>query len=169
MGVWAVGLSYADAVRLMGGQQSRTIAARDRLAGGLLLVASAAGSGFALSLFEAKGELARLSAELVQGLGERLRGLDRFARTERLAAAHSVVALTAFFEVLARSHRPAGWAAPLTVVSRPVSMRAVRRGGLGVFAAVAVVLSAQSAVLPPPPPPPPRPHKPPPPHPPHLT
>ena len=142
-----MGLSYADAVRLMGGQQSRTIAALDRLAGGLLLVASAAGSGFALSLFEAKGELARLSAELVQGLGERLRGLDRFARTERLAAAHSVVALTAFFEVLARSHRPAGWAAPLTVVSWPVSMRAVRRGGLGVFAAVAVVLSAQSAVL----------------------
>lgn len=101
-----VGLSYADAVRLLGGRQSRTVTALDHLAGGLLLVASAAGSGFALSLFEAKGELARLSGELVQGLGERLRGLDRFARSERLAAAHSVVALTAYFEVLAHVDLP---------------------------------------------------------------
>lgn len=101
-----VGLNYADAVRLMGGQQSKTVAALDRLAGGLLLAASAAGSGFALSLFEAKGELARLSGELVQELGERWRGLDRFTRTERLAAAHSVVVLTAYFEALARVDLP---------------------------------------------------------------
>ncbi len=106
MGGVVVGLSYADAVRLLGGRQSRTVTALDRLAGGLLLVASAAGSGFALSLFEAKGELARLSGELVQGLGKRLRGLDRFGRTERLAAAHSVVALIAYFEVLARVDLP---------------------------------------------------------------
>jgi hypothetical protein len=101
-----VGLSYADAVRLMGGRESRTVAALDRLTGGLLLAASAAGSGFALGLFEAKGELARLSSELVRGLGERLRGLDRFARSERLAAAHSVVALTAYFEALAGADLP---------------------------------------------------------------
>jgi hypothetical protein len=90
----------------MGGRESRTVAALDRLTGGLLLAASAAGAGFALSLFNAKGELARLSAELVQGLGQRLRGLDRFSRTERLAAAHSVVALTAYFEVLAGADLP---------------------------------------------------------------
>ncbi len=46
-----------------------------------------------------------------------------------------------------RSHWLTGWAAPLAVVSWMASMRAVRRGGLGVLAAVAVVLSAQSAVL----------------------
>ena len=101
-----MGLSYADAVRLMGGRESRTVAALDRLTGGLLLAASAAGAGFALSLFNAKGELARLSSELVQGLGQRLRGLDRFSRSERLAAAHSVVALTAYFEVLAGADLP---------------------------------------------------------------
>ena len=101
-----MGLSYADAVRLMGGRESKTVAALDRLAGGLLLAASAAGGGFALSLFGTRGELARLSNELVLGLGERLRGLDRFARSERLAAAHSVVVLTAFFDVLARVDLP---------------------------------------------------------------
>ena len=101
-----MGLSYADAVRLIGDQESKTVAALDRLAGGLLLAASAAGSGFALSLFEVKGELARLSNELVVGLAERLRGLGRLARSDRLAAAHSVLVLTAFFDVLARVDLP---------------------------------------------------------------
>ena len=100
-----MGLSY-DAVRLMGGRDSRTVAALDRLTGGLLLAASAAGVGFALSLLGAKGELARLSNELVRGLGQRLRGLDRFARSQRLAAAHSVLALSAYFDVLAGAELP---------------------------------------------------------------
>ena len=95
-----MGLSYADAVRLMGGRESRTVAALDRLTGGLLLAASAAGGGFALSLFNAKGELVELSNALVAGLGERLRRLGRFSRSERLAAALSVVTLTAFFDTI---------------------------------------------------------------------
>src|ERR1700691_1029542 len=101
-----VGLSYADAVLLMGGRNSRTIAALDRLTGGLLLAASAAGGGFALSLFDAKSELAQLNDQLIRELGQRLRGLNRFTRSERLAAAHSVLALTAYFEVLAGTDLP---------------------------------------------------------------
>lgn len=100
-----MGLSYRDAVRLLGGQ-SRTAEALDRLSGGLLLAASATGSGFALSLFDAKGEFARLSAGLVTGLSERIRGLGRFQRSERLAAAHAVVVLTAYFEILAETDLP---------------------------------------------------------------
>ena len=96
----ARGLSYADAVRLLGGREDRTVAALDRLAGGLLLVASAAGAGFALSLFDPKSELARLSGDLVSGLAERLRGVSRLGRSERLAAAHAVIVLTAYFESL---------------------------------------------------------------------
>ena len=96
-----VGLSYTDAVLVMGGRNSRTVAVLDRLTGGLLLVASAAGAGFALSLFEPRSELALLSDELVRDLGERIRGLDRFTRSERVAAAHSVVVLSAYFDVLA--------------------------------------------------------------------
>ena len=90
----------------MGSRDSRVVAALDRLTGGLLLAVSAAGGGFAFSLFEAKGELARLSNELVRGLGERIRGLDRFERTERLAAAHSVLVLTAYFDVLGSAALP---------------------------------------------------------------
>ena len=58
------------------------MAALDRLTGGLLLAASAAGVGFAVSLFEAKHELARLSDELVRELGQRIRGLDRYSRSD---------------------------------------------------------------------------------------
>ncbi|GLY92458.1 NACHT domain-containing protein [Actinoallomurus iriomotensis] len=95
-----MGLSYRDAVRLLGGQ-SGTAKALDRLSGGLLLAASATGSAFVLSLFDARGELARLSGALVTELGDRIRGLDRFQRSERLAAAHAVIVLTAYFEALA--------------------------------------------------------------------
>lgn len=102
----ARGLSYADAVRVLGGRENRTVAALDRLAGDLLLVASAAGAGFALSLFDPKSELARLSGDLVSGLAERLRGVSRLGRSERLAAAHAVIVLTAYFEALREASLP---------------------------------------------------------------
>ena len=102
----ASGLSYADAVKLLGGREDRTIAGLDRLVGGLLLVASAAGAGFALSLFDPKSELARLSGDLVSGLADRLRGVSRLGRSERLAAAHAVIVLTAYFESLREARLP---------------------------------------------------------------
>ncbi|SEH02001.1 hypothetical protein SAMN05444920_12357 [Nonomuraea solani] len=93
-------LCYADAVKLLGGTDSALVAALDNLTGGLLLAGSGGTDQFALSLFDAKGELARLSRELVSGLTERLRGLGRFDRTERLTAAHKVIVLTAYFEAV---------------------------------------------------------------------
>lgn len=99
-------LGYADAVKLLGGVDSRVVAALDRLTGGLLLAASAGGGALVLNLFEAKGELARLSGELVSGLGACMRGLGRFDRTERLVAAHKVVVITAYFEALSTARLP---------------------------------------------------------------
>ncbi|MEU5951433.1 hypothetical protein [Streptomyces sp. NPDC047525] len=93
-------MSYADAVRLLGGAESPALAALDRLTGGALLVATGGGSALALSLFDARGELARLSQSLVSGLAERSRGLGRFDRTQRLAAAHAVVVLASYFDTL---------------------------------------------------------------------
>lgn len=103
----ASGLSYADAVKLLGGADSRVIATLNRLTGGLLLATSGGGVELALNLFDAKGELARLSGELVTGLGDRMRGLSRFDRTERLTAACRVIAVTAFFEAV-RDAQPFG-------------------------------------------------------------
>jgi CheY-like chemotaxis protein len=96
----AKSLTYADAVKLLGGNDSKTVAALDKLAGGLLLAASAGGSGLALGLFGVKGELSRLSMALVSRLSDKLRGLSRFARTERLAGAQALLVVVAFFDAL---------------------------------------------------------------------
>ncbi|GAA3398116.1 NACHT domain-containing protein [Cryptosporangium minutisporangium] len=101
-----MGLSYTDAVRLLGGPDDRVVSALDRLTGGVLLAATAGGSALALSLFDAKSELARLGGELVAGLRDRMSGLGRLGRTERLAAAHSVLVLSAFFEAVAAADLP---------------------------------------------------------------
>lgn len=101
-----MGLSYRDAIRLLGASEERTVEALDRLTGGLLLATSATGVGLLSSLFDVRGELARLSAGLVRSLGEQARGLARFDRSERLAAAHAVVVLSAYFEVLSETDLP---------------------------------------------------------------
>lgn len=100
---------FRDAVRLLGGRDSKTVIALDKLTGGLLLAASASGLTFALSLFGPRAEFARLSGSLVSGLGERLSGLGRFDRTERLAAAHAVIVVAAYFEVLSSVKLPFDW------------------------------------------------------------
>lgn len=133
-------LSYADAVRLIGGSDSRVVAVLDRLTGGLLLGAAVSGAVFALSLFEAKAELARLSGDLLAGLGSRLRGLSRFERTERLAAAHKVIVLVGFFECLSGADLPDGVAKLLRGRSAQVAVAAGEPVTSERLAALAAVL-----------------------------
>ncbi|SCL17729.1 hypothetical protein GA0074692_0240 [Micromonospora pallida] len=102
-------LSYADAVRLLGGERSRFVEAFDRLAGWTML----AGAGplpALLSLFDAKSELVRLGRDLLRHLSEQRSGLSRYGRTQRLEAAHAVIAVTAFFEVLDEADLPFAFA-----------------------------------------------------------
>ncbi len=98
-------LSYSDAVKLLGGDGG-TLQALNDLAGGALLAATAGGATFVLSLFDVKGELARLSGGLVTGLRDRLSGLGRFDRTERLEAAYTVIVLSSYFEAVAGAGLP---------------------------------------------------------------
>ena len=100
------GLSFADAVAVLGGRADRTVAALDRLTGGLLLATSATGVGLAVNLFDPKREFARLSGDLALKVGDRLRGLSRLDRTERLAAAQAILVLAAYFEVLGEVRLP---------------------------------------------------------------
>lgn len=93
-------------MKLLGEQSSATVTALDRLAGGLLLVASASGVSGALGLLEAKNEFAQLSQDLVRGLSNRIRGLGRFSRSERLAAAHAILVVSAYFETFAKMPLP---------------------------------------------------------------
>jgi NACHT N-terminal Helical domain 7 len=94
------GLTYADAARLLGGGGDALVRALDAALGGVLLVATAGTSELAISLFDAKSELTRLSEKLAVTLGQRGKGLGRVDRSERMAAAHAVVVVTAFFEAV---------------------------------------------------------------------
>ncbi|WP_145830857.1 NACHT domain-containing protein [Actinoplanes teichomyceticus] len=98
-------LSYADAVRLLGGQESAVVRAIEKLTGGALLAATPA-APVLLGLFDAKAELARLSHDLVRELSERRSGLARHTRTQRLEAAHAVLVVAAFFEAMEQAGLP---------------------------------------------------------------
>jgi hypothetical protein len=92
-------LCYADAVRILGGQ-SQLLTVIDRAAGGLLLAATAGGSGLATSLFDAKSELFKTSQSLISDLADRIAGLSRIDRTQRLAAGHAALVVGAYFGAL---------------------------------------------------------------------
>ncbi|WP_158273899.1 NACHT domain-containing NTPase [Micromonospora sp. RP3T] len=92
-------LSYADAVRLLGGEKSKVVDWFDKLTGGVLLAASVPVPAL-LGIFDAKAEFVRLGHELMRGVSEKRSGLSRYGRTQRLEAAHAVIAVTAFFEAL---------------------------------------------------------------------
>ncbi|MGO1049873.1 NACHT domain-containing protein [Crossiella sp. CA198] len=93
-------LSYRDAVRLLGDGQSPAVAWLDRAASTAML-AAAPGSAAVLGWFDAKSDLVRHGHDLVTGLSERLRGLHRFDRTQRLEAAHAIIVTTAFLTACA--------------------------------------------------------------------
>ncbi|MFI6820746.1 NACHT domain-containing protein [Micromonospora sp. NPDC050187] len=102
-------LSYADAVRLLGGERSRFVEAFDRLAGWALIAGSVPVPAL-LGLFDAKAEFVRLGRDLLRHLAEQRSGLSRYGRTQRLEAAHAVIAVTAFFEVLDEAELPFAFA-----------------------------------------------------------
>jgi hypothetical protein len=87
-------LSYAEAVRMLGGGESQLVKTLDRIS--TLGVLSVPG----INLIGICREIARIGDQLLTRLGERLHGLDRMTRTERLRAAHAVIVLTAYFETL---------------------------------------------------------------------
>ena len=121
------GLSYSDAVKLLGGSDSKVAEALDKLAGGVLLAAGVGVSVFALGLFEAKAEFIRLSMGLVSALKDQFRGLDRFSRSERLVAAQAVLVLVAYFEELDRFERTAVGDPDLPYNARTVMQQVGRR------------------------------------------
>ena len=100
-------LSYADAVRLLGGgRDSPAVKLLERLTGGLLIAGAAAGGPALLAWLGARTEVARLGHDLVRRLSERRAGLSRLDRTRRLEAAHTVLVVTAFFQALAEAELP---------------------------------------------------------------
>ncbi|MEV6846892.1 hypothetical protein [Actinoplanes sp. NPDC051411] len=98
-------LSYDDAARILGGDVATIQRLIDVLVGAGM-IALVGPFREVLGWFDAKAELSRITERLITGLVERRRSLSRHERTERLQAAHSLLALAAFFEVMAEVKLP---------------------------------------------------------------
>nr|WP_157527967.1 hypothetical protein [Kibdelosporangium sp. MJ126-NF4]CEL16786.1 hypothetical protein [Kibdelosporangium sp. MJ126-NF4]CTQ91985.1 hypothetical protein [Kibdelosporangium sp. MJ126-NF4] len=98
-------VSYRDVAVLLGGKQNKLIATLDKVTSGLLL-GGAVGFEDVLGWFDAKSDFVRLCHELLGSLSENRRSLRRFARTQRIEAAHTVIVTTAFFEALGEFDLP---------------------------------------------------------------
>ena len=94
------GLTYHEALKILGVQQGRLMAMLDEAA--------------ADSRIEAPMSLRVLQEEIIAGaqaifreMPEWRTGSSRFTRSERLAAAHTVMVISSYFEVLAQKSFPA--------------------------------------------------------------
>ncbi len=105
-------LTYVDALKILGDRQSRLIGLLDGvMSAGLATWAATAWTMGAdasapMNLFDLKDEVVRFGHESVRRVSERRSGLSRYDRTQRLAAAHAVLVVSSYFEVLDRTDLP---------------------------------------------------------------
>jgi hypothetical protein len=111
VGTVSQGLTYLDAVKLLGGS-GPLMRAADNLLGGALAVATAGGSEAAVSLFDAKTEAIRLGHLVAEKITDVVRDQSRYNRTQRLHAAHGVLVVSSFFVSLDDCLETAGLANP---------------------------------------------------------
>jgi hypothetical protein len=93
-------IGYKDAVQLLAPDDSALVNALDRALGLGLLVATVFSPSSALPYFDLKNELITQLQKLMSGLKERVRKSGRVEYEQLLIAAHAVIAMTAYSEIL---------------------------------------------------------------------
>lgn len=93
-------MSYKDAVRLLGKGDSALVNALDQALGLGLMAATAFSPASALPFFDLKNELIAQLQKLASGLKERARSSARIEYEQLLIAAHAVIVMAAYAEVL---------------------------------------------------------------------
>ncbi|MEU8663759.1 NACHT domain-containing protein [Actinoplanes philippinensis] len=122
------GLTYTDAVKLLGGS-GPLMKAADNLLGGVLAVATAGGSEAAISLFDAKTEAVRLGHLVAERITDVVRDQTRYNRSQRLHAAHGVLVVSSFFVSLDDCLETAGLANPAFTRDDQLRFLAAARSG----------------------------------------
>jgi hypothetical protein len=90
-------LTYADAVQILDSEQSRIATMIGRIAAVVATGGTLATAG-TLDFFASRDDFVKWGRHVGAGLADRIHGLRRFDRTERLTAAHAVLVITSFFE-----------------------------------------------------------------------
>ena len=87
-------LTYADALRILGNNDSEVLDLAEKLTdGGLGLVGVP-------DLFGARGALVSKGRQALEGIRGKLKGESRLSRTEKIEAAYQILVIVAFFEAL---------------------------------------------------------------------
>ncbi len=102
----ARGLTYADAVRLLGGDTNEAWKAFDLVTGIAALAGAIAFPSAVLGWLDARNDFVRISRELWASGLRRAEDKSRLSRTQRLQAAHAVIVVCAFFEALQQADLP---------------------------------------------------------------
>lgn len=102
-------IGYGDAVVLLGGDPAG-LAALDQALGGALGLLTGGVSDTVLGLAGAQGRLLRIGRDLLGRLRHTLGHDNRATRTQRITAAHAVLAVTAYFEAVQEADVPFDWA-----------------------------------------------------------
>lgn len=92
-------LTYRDALKLLGADDSAALAIADRIAGAGVAAVNVATVG-AVGFFELREQAVSWGNSIVRSLRERITGMSRLDRTERIVAAHAVLVITSFYEAL---------------------------------------------------------------------
>jgi hypothetical protein len=106
------GLTYADALTILGQRKSRLVTVLDAVGSVGLTVwaatawATGSDAGVPLNMFELKNDVVRHGHALLARAAEWRSGLSRFDRTQRLAAAHAVLVISSYFEALGEVDLP---------------------------------------------------------------
>jgi len=93
-------LSYAEAVRLLGSDRSRLVEVLDKMTATALIAGVATGHLQILAFFDLRAEAVRLGGELIHTVRSKLQKASGVSRSERIAAAHTILVVTAYFEAL---------------------------------------------------------------------
>jgi hypothetical protein len=105
-------IGYAEALKILGENESRTLKLIDRLLGGAILISAAVAGLGPLALLSVRDELIKQSEKLLASYGQRVRGAIGKGRTDLLVAAHAMVAVNAYFEALRDVQLPVDLGAP---------------------------------------------------------
>ncbi|MEV6300551.1 hypothetical protein AB0M02_14185 [Actinoplanes sp. NPDC051861] len=105
----AKGLTYAEALKVLGAQKSGLLSAFEKIYGVAALGgAVATGSIGPIGLFDARADVLRAGRALMNHFNSHVRGVRGHSRTQLLVAAHAVIVVDAFFSGLDELRLPEG-------------------------------------------------------------
>ncbi|WP_433444320.1 NACHT domain-containing protein [Nonomuraea sp. CA-141351] len=99
--------SYADALRILGCKDARLVKVIGFASAAARTGWALAGAGqLATGLADMRNSIVLYGKDVVRRMPELKTGVDRFTRTQRLAAAHAVIVVSAYFEALGEAKLP---------------------------------------------------------------